>query len=170
DRVSALHEIDLSLQETAEPPPGDDARADFHEHDSKYDAEQDGGGFEKSLAPKVGLGGGRSCSVAHGRGHASDLPGDRQCPGGQRMSCRTRSAHGPLPLDRPAAREAMRCPRYFRNLEVRPLGGGSHFVQADQPEAIGDAIREWRRRILSFPLGWPVASDGSGAASRVALG
>lgn len=45
-----------------------------------------------------------------------------------------------------------------------------HFVQADQPEAIGDAIREWRRRMLPFPLGWPVASDGSGAASRVALG
>jgi hypothetical protein len=44
-------------------------------------------------------------------------------------------------------------PRYFRNLEVRHLGGGSHFVQADQPEAIGDAIREWRRLMLSFPLG-----------------
>ena len=37
----------------------------------------------------------------------------------------------------------------MRNLEVRQLGRGSHFVQEDQPEAIGDAIREWRRRVLA---------------------
>jgi haloalkane dehalogenase len=40
------------------------------------------------------------------------------------------------------------CRRHFRNLEVRHLGPGSHFVQEDAPEAIGDAIREWRRRVL----------------------
>jgi haloalkane dehalogenase len=40
------------------------------------------------------------------------------------------------------------CRAHFRNLEVRHLGRGSHFVQEDQPEAIGDAIREWRRRVL----------------------
>jgi haloalkane dehalogenase len=41
------------------------------------------------------------------------------------------------------------CRARFRNLEVRHLGAGSHFVQEDQPEAIGDAIREWRRgRVL----------------------
>jgi len=41
------------------------------------------------------------------------------------------------------------CADHFRNLEVRSLGEGSHFVQEDQPEAIGDAIREWRRRVLA---------------------
>lgn len=41
------------------------------------------------------------------------------------------------------------CQAHFRNLEVRHLGAGIHFVQEDQPEAIGDAIREWRRaRVL----------------------
>jgi haloalkane dehalogenase len=40
------------------------------------------------------------------------------------------------------------CRANFRNLEVRRLGAGSHFVQEDAPEAIGDAIREWRRRVL----------------------
>jgi haloalkane dehalogenase len=40
------------------------------------------------------------------------------------------------------------CAASFRNLEVRSLGKGSHFVQEDQPEAIGDAIREWRRSVL----------------------
>ena len=41
------------------------------------------------------------------------------------------------------------CAERFRNLEVQSLGRGSHFVQEDQPEAIGDAIREWRRRALA---------------------
>ena len=41
------------------------------------------------------------------------------------------------------------CAKSFRNIEVRSLGKGSHFVQEDQPEAIGDAIREWRRRVLA---------------------
>jgi haloalkane dehalogenase len=40
------------------------------------------------------------------------------------------------------------CRGHFRNLEIRHLGSGSHFVQEDAPEAIGDAIREWRRRAL----------------------
>ena len=38
------------------------------------------------------------------------------------------------------------CEKHFRNLEVRHLGKGSHFVQEDAPEAIGDAVRDWRRR------------------------
>jgi haloalkane dehalogenase len=41
------------------------------------------------------------------------------------------------------------CRRSFRNLEVRSLGAGSHFVQEDQPQAIGDAVRDWRRRVLA---------------------
>jgi haloalkane dehalogenase len=41
------------------------------------------------------------------------------------------------------------CRAHMRNLEVRHLGAGSHFVQEDQPEAIGDAIRDWRRRVLA---------------------
>jgi haloalkane dehalogenase len=41
------------------------------------------------------------------------------------------------------------CRRSFRNLEVQSLGAGSHFVQEDQPEAIGDAVRDWRRRVLA---------------------
>ena len=41
------------------------------------------------------------------------------------------------------------CRVHIRHLEVRHLGRGSHFVQEDQPEAIGDAIREWRGRVLA---------------------
>jgi haloalkane dehalogenase len=41
------------------------------------------------------------------------------------------------------------CRAHMRNLEVTHLGPGSHFVQEDQPEAIGDAIRDWRRRVLA---------------------
>ena len=38
------------------------------------------------------------------------------------------------------------CAATFRNLEVRHLGAGSHFVQEDAPEAIGDAVKDWRRK------------------------
>jgi haloalkane dehalogenase len=41
------------------------------------------------------------------------------------------------------------CCAHMRNLEVCHLGRGSHFVQEDQPEAIGDAIRAWRSRVLA---------------------
>ncbi|MET0152304.1 MAG: haloalkane dehalogenase [Candidatus Binatia bacterium] len=41
------------------------------------------------------------------------------------------------------------CRSHMRNLEVQHLGPGSHFVQEDQPEAIGDAVRDWRRRVLA---------------------
>lgn len=37
------------------------------------------------------------------------------------------------------------CRANMKNLEVRAIGPGSHFVQEDHPEAIGDAIRDWRR-------------------------
>lgn len=40
------------------------------------------------------------------------------------------------------------CRANVRNLEVRDCGAGSHFVQEDQPEAIGDAVRDWRRRTI----------------------
>lgn len=40
------------------------------------------------------------------------------------------------------------CRANVRNLEIREIGPGSHFVQEDHPEAIGDAIKEWRRRVL----------------------
>jgi hypothetical protein len=38
------------------------------------------------------------------------------------------------------------CRKTFRNLEVRKIGPGVHFVQEDHPEAIGDAVRDWHRR------------------------
>jgi haloalkane dehalogenase len=38
------------------------------------------------------------------------------------------------------------CEKHFRNLDVRHVGKGSHFVQEDEPEAIGDAVKDWRRR------------------------
>jgi haloalkane dehalogenase len=38
------------------------------------------------------------------------------------------------------------CGDTFRDLEVCNLGPGIHFVQEDQPEAIADAVRQWRRR------------------------
>ncbi len=41
------------------------------------------------------------------------------------------------------------CRRHVRNLEIQHLGRGSHFVQEDQPEAIGVAVRDWRRRVLA---------------------
>jgi haloalkane dehalogenase len=37
------------------------------------------------------------------------------------------------------------CQRHIRNLEMRRLGPGIHFVQEDQPEGIGRAVREWIR-------------------------
>jgi haloalkane dehalogenase len=40
------------------------------------------------------------------------------------------------------------CRANVANLEVRACGAGSHFVQEDQPEAIGDAVRDWRRRTI----------------------
>jgi haloalkane dehalogenase len=41
------------------------------------------------------------------------------------------------------------CRSHMRNLEIQHLGRGSHFVQEDQPEAIGVAVRDWRRRVLA---------------------
>lgn len=40
------------------------------------------------------------------------------------------------------------CRANVASLEVRACGAGSHFVQEDEPEAIGDAIRDWRRRTI----------------------
>ncbi len=40
------------------------------------------------------------------------------------------------------------CRKNFRNLEISPIGKGLHFVQEDEPEAIGDAIAQWRKRVL----------------------
>jgi haloalkane dehalogenase len=40
------------------------------------------------------------------------------------------------------------CRKTFRNLEVQKIGPGVHYVQEDHPEAIGDAVRDWRRRVI----------------------
>jgi haloalkane dehalogenase len=44
------------------------------------------------------------------------------------------------------------CQARFRNLTVRKIGPGAHFVQEDHPVEIGDAVKEWRR---SSVLGQP---------------
>lgn len=41
------------------------------------------------------------------------------------------------------------CRARFKNLAVEKIGPGLHFVQEDQPEAIGDAISAWRCRVLA---------------------
>ena len=38
------------------------------------------------------------------------------------------------------------CRKTFRNLEVRHLGPGIHYVQEDHPHEIGDGVKAWRRR------------------------
>lgn len=40
------------------------------------------------------------------------------------------------------------CRSKFKNLEVEKIGPGLHYVQEDHPEAIGDAVKNWRRRVL----------------------
>jgi haloalkane dehalogenase len=41
------------------------------------------------------------------------------------------------------------CRKTLRNLETKAIGPGIHWVQEDHPEAIGDAVKEWRRRVLT---------------------
>lgn len=41
------------------------------------------------------------------------------------------------------------CRSKFKNLEVEKIGPGLHFVQEDHPEAIGDGVKAWRRRVLA---------------------
>jgi haloalkane dehalogenase len=43
------------------------------------------------------------------------------------------------------------CAERFKNVEVRKIGPGIHYVQEDHPQEIGDAVKEWRRRILARP-------------------
>ena len=38
------------------------------------------------------------------------------------------------------------CAATFKNVQVRKIGAGIHYVQEDHPEAIGAAVRDWRRR------------------------
>ena len=45
------------------------------------------------------------------------------------------------------------CKHHIRALEVQHIGPGSHFVQEDHPEEIGDAIQAWRRKVLEKPVG-----------------
>jgi len=40
------------------------------------------------------------------------------------------------------------CRNDICSLEIRHIGPGSHFVQEDHPEAIGDAVKDWRVRVL----------------------
>jgi haloalkane dehalogenase len=42
------------------------------------------------------------------------------------------------------------------NLELRKIGPGLHYVQEDHPREIGEAVRDWRRRVLAS------AGDGHG--------
>jgi haloalkane dehalogenase len=37
------------------------------------------------------------------------------------------------------------CRKNMRNLKTVDIGAGSHFVQEDQPQAIGEAVAEWYR-------------------------
>lgn len=46
-------------------------------------------------------------------------------------------------------RAARRCADQMRNLEVRKIGPGLHYVQEDHPQAIAEAVRDWRRRVLA---------------------
>jgi haloalkane dehalogenase len=39
------------------------------------------------------------------------------------------------------------CRTRFTNLSIENIGPGLHFVQEDQPQAIGDAVKNWRRRV-----------------------
>jgi haloalkane dehalogenase len=39
----------------------------------------------------------------------------------------------------------------IRNLEIRKIGAGLHYVQEDHPGPIAEAIRDWRRRVVSMP-------------------
>ena len=48
-------------------------------------------------------------------------------------------------------RAARWCKSRMRDLEVQKIGPGLHFVQEDHPEAIGIAVRDWRRRVLATP-------------------
>jgi haloalkane dehalogenase len=41
------------------------------------------------------------------------------------------------------------CRKTLRNLETKAIGPGIHWVQEDHPEAIGEAVKEWRRRVLT---------------------
>jgi haloalkane dehalogenase len=43
-------------------------------------------------------------------------------------------------------RTAAWCRERMRNLEVRKIGPGLHYVQEDHPLEIAEAVREWRRR------------------------
>ncbi|MEM7082949.1 MAG: haloalkane dehalogenase [Pseudomonadota bacterium] len=36
---------------------------------------------------------------------------------------------------------------YYSNVKIQPIGAGIHFVQEDQPEAIGKALSEWIRTL-----------------------
>jgi haloalkane dehalogenase len=41
------------------------------------------------------------------------------------------------------------CRANIKNLEVRAVGKGLHFVQEDEPDSIGRTIAEWRQRVLA---------------------
>lgn len=48
-----------------------------------------------------------------------------------------------------SARSVEWCRTKFKNLEIENIGPGLHFVQEDHPESIGDAVKNWRRRVLA---------------------
>jgi haloalkane dehalogenase len=46
-------------------------------------------------------------------------------------------------------RAARWCRDRMRNLETRNIGPGLHYVQEDHPQAIAEAVKDWRRRLVT---------------------
>jgi len=46
-------------------------------------------------------------------------------------------------------RNARWCQERMRNLEVKKIGPGLHYVQEDHPQAIAEAVRDWRQRTIA---------------------
>lgn len=59
-------------------------------------------------------------------------------------------------LDAPAVQ---RVSAKMANLELRKIGPGLHYVQEDQPQEIGEALRDWRRSLISPRGDWHVQHD-----------
>jgi haloalkane dehalogenase len=46
-------------------------------------------------------------------------------------------------------RAARSCRARMRNLETKKIGPGLHYVQEDHPQAIAEAVKDWRRRFVA---------------------
>jgi len=45
-------------------------------------------------------------------------------------------------------RAAAWCAGRMKNLEIRKIGSGLHYVQEDHPVEIAEAVRDWRRNVV----------------------